>query len=95
MAVSTIFTDTAEQVWVAKSGKKEDFFGSLEALTDYYCNVKYHGFDTAWEETCEDRKGWPMRACSKLLVCTSSVRYGGQYVAQVWKDTGIRVYREK
>jgi hypothetical protein len=95
MAVSTIFTETAEQVWVAKHRRNTDFFGSLEGLKDYLCNVKYHGMDTAWEETCEDSRKRPMRPCSKLLVCVSSIRYGGQYVGQVWRDTGIRVYREQ
>lgn len=94
MAVSTIFTENA-QVWVAERGLQEKSFGGLEALKDYFGNIRFHGFRTAWEETCQDDKQRPMRACSKLMICVRSTRYGNQYVAEIWKDTGWRVYREQ
>lgn len=95
MPVSTIFTETENQLWAAWNIQQRETFPTLEALKSYLEEGVYHGLQAAWEETVEDSKGRLMRPCSRLLVCTVSIKYGGQYTGQVWKDTSWRAWRER
>jgi hypothetical protein len=95
MAVSTIFTNTEDQVWVAKQDYRRTWAGTMESLLDRLVNVEYSDQPTTWEETCQDSKGRAIKPCSKLLVLVREIYYDEAHVSQIWKDTGWRMWREQ
>lgn len=89
MAVSTIFPNTLEQVWIATNNTERKFFGTIDGLKDYL-NNRYATSTIAWEEALIEGK-----PCAALLVCVASTRFDREAPHQAWRRTGWHAWRDR